>query len=638
MFPQSKMLVIDLTKRTSRTEEIPGQVVADYLGGRGLGSYLLYRNIGRSVDPLSPENPMIFSVGLAQALDIPFSSKVVVTTKSPLTQGYLYSLSSGRFGHSIRKAGFLAIMIQGAADAPVYVRIVDDRVEFRDAWQFWGMKCLESQRAMLKECGDQNASTAAIGPAGERFVKYASIMNDGDTFRAFGRGGAGCVMGSKNLKGIVISGSGVLHPADPERFKELRQRVREGLAQNRSWSEVRRTYGTGEDMPIMNEAGILPTRNWQTGVFEGEKLAGIAPTLIKDKWPRKNIACGPYCPSPCSHVARIESGPYQGASCDGPEYETLYVFGSNCGVDKFDAIVAAAEVCDEYGIDTISAGLTVSFLMECFTRGLIDTRHTDGLRLEFGDDAALVACLKKIVNREGAGYLWGEGTRRLASQIPGSSAFAMHCKGLEMGGYECRGLFGQALSFALNPKGGDHHGFGLPARAEAANGTNRKIEGKAATVIKDAIDRTVADSLVLCTFPRKIMVPLFDLLVSAVTGLPCSREHLQEAGIRIMTQERLFNVREGLGREDDALPERLLKEPLPDGPNRGSTVPLEALKDDAYAVLGWNVETGIPEEGLLKRLGIEIPSGGTAGEGGMDKAGLMGVFRNTREPNDPSDR
>jgi aldehyde:ferredoxin oxidoreductase len=457
---------------------------------------------------------------------------------------------------------------------------------------------------MLEESGNSKASTAAIGPAGEKLIKYAAIMNDGKTFRAFGRGGTGCVMGSKNLKGLVISGSHVIQPGDSERFEEVKQKVRQELKENRSWAELRRNYGTGEDMPVMNQLGFLPTRNWKTGVFETEKLMGIAPTLNKDKWPRKNIACGPFCASPCSHYIKINDGPYRGASCDGPEYETMYAFGSNCGIDKFDAIVAAAEICDEHGIDTISAGLTISFLMECFEKGLINTSHTDGIQLQFGDDGAVIECLKKIVNREGVGYLWGEGTRRLAAEIPGSLALAMQCKGLEMGGYECRGLFGQALEFALNPKGGDHHGIGLPARIEAANGTGRSIKGKGIALKKEAIDRTIADSLVLCTFPRKITVPLFETLLSALTGFPSSREYLDQVGLRILTQERLFNTREGLRRKDDILPERLLKEPLPDGPNKGSTVPLEELKDDAYAAFGWNLSTGIPEEELLKKLGI----------------------------------
>ncbi|MFB3886513.1 MAG: aldehyde ferredoxin oxidoreductase family protein [Thermodesulfobacteriota bacterium] len=606
MLCASKMLVIDLTTQTYRTETIPEKILTDYLGGRGLGAYLLYHSIGAGIDPLSPENPLIFTAGLAQGIDTPFSPKAVVTTKSPLTQIYLFSVSSGAFGHTIRKAGYMAIMIKGKSERPVYLRIDDDKVEFRDARHLWGMKTLATQNAMLKESGNPKACTAAIGPGGEKLIKYAAIMNDRKTFRAFGRGGGGCVMGSKNLKGIVISGSSMIQPGDPERFKEVKQKVREALKENRSWAELRRTYGTGEDMPVMNQLGFLPTRNWKTGVFETDKLSGIAPTMNKDRWPRKNIACGPFCLSPCSHYIKIDDGPYKGASCDGPEYETMYVFGSNCGIDQFDTIVAAAEICDEYGIDTISAGLTISFLMECFEKGLINTSQTDGIPLKFGNGGAMIECLRKIVSREGAGYLWGEGTRRLSAEIPGSSDFAMHCKGLEMGGYECRGLYGQALEFALNPKGGDHHGIGLPARVEAANGTGRNIKGKGIALKKDAIDRILGDSLVVCCFPRKVMTPVFETLVTALRGIPSPREYLDQVGMRILTQERLFNTREGLRRKDDLLPERLLKEPLPDGPNKGSTVPLEELKDDAYAAFGWDLSTGIPEEGMIKKLGITL--------------------------------
>ena len=263
-------------------------------------------------------------------------------------------------------------------------------------------------------------------------------------------------------------------------------------------------------------------------------------------------------------------------------------------------------MCDEYGIDTISAGLTISFLMECFERGLINTSHTDGISIEFGDDAAAIQCLEKIVMRDGVGFLWGEGIRRLAEQIAGSGSFAMHCKGLEMGGYESRGFYGQAQAFAINPKGGDHHAFGLPARSEAAAGTQKNITGKGEEIKKAAIDRIIGDSLVLCCFPRKITVPLYPDLISALTGFAVDDEELNRIGWRILTKERLFNTREGLRREDDTLPERLLNEPLPEGPNRGSTVPLEKLKDDAYTALGWEIATGIPQKRLLKKLNIDI--------------------------------
>ncbi|MDF1590962.1 MAG: aldehyde ferredoxin oxidoreductase family protein [Desulfobacterales bacterium] len=606
LFPAGNILTIDLTRRKFQIHPIPENVLTDYLGGRGLGAYLLYQHTAAGVDPLSPENPLIFTVGISQGLPTPFSPKVVLTTKSPLTHLYLYSVSSGKLGHTIRKAGYMAIMIKGQSQDPVYLNIVDDQVEFISAMHLWGEKTLASQNIMLKESGNRTAATAAIGPGGEKLIKYASVMNDGKTYRAFGRGGAGCVMGAKKLKGIIISGSRKIPPIDSVKFKTLLQKARKGLDDNREWAQRRHSFGTGEDMPWMNRNGMLPTRNWQSGSFEEKKLADIAPTLNKDKWPRKNIACGPFCPNPCSHFIRINDGPYKGAQADGPEYETMYAFGSNCGIDKFDAIVAAGQICDENGVDTISAGLTISFLMECFEKGLVNTTHTDGISLDFGDDDAAIRTLEKIVMRDGAGYMWGEGTRRLAEQIAGSAAFAMHCKGLEMGGYEPRGFYGQALAFAINPKGGDHHAFGLPARSEAAAGTHKNITGKGVEIKKAAIDRIIGDSLVLCCFPRKITVPLYPDLIHALTGVDIDNQELSRIGWRILTVERLFNTREGLRRKDDTLPERLLKEPLPEGPNKGSMVPMEKLKDDAYAALGWEMDTGIPQKRLMDKLNIDI--------------------------------
>lgn len=605
MVPEAKMLLVDLTTQTLRTEIISKEILSAYLGGRGLGAYLLYRTIGPGVDPLSPENPLIFTVGPTQGMSIPFSPKAVVTTKSPLTNIYLYSVSSGAIGHQIRKAGYMAIMIRGKSEKPVYLQIDGDHARLREARHFWGMNALEAQTAILKEIDNSKAAVAVIGPGGEKLIKYAAIMTEGDKLRSFGRGGAGCVMGSKNLKALAVSGNGTVLPHDPAALTAFKHKVSQGLKANSVWTELRRKYGTGDDMPLMSKLGMLPTRNWQTGVFEEDLLREIAPMLNSKRWPRTNLSCGPFCANPCSHYIKINDGPYAGAVCDGPEYETMYAFGSNCGIGKFDAITKAAQLCDENGLDTMSAGVTISFLIECFTRGLIDARQTDGLELQFGDDEAVLRCLQKIIARDGAGYLWGEGTRILSAQIPGSSAFAMHCKGLELGGYECRGLYGQALQFALNPKGGDHHGFGLPARTEAADGTNRQIAGKGNLLKNDALGRVIADSLVLCVFPRKILGPLFPELLTAITGTPYSAQALDRIGMRILTQERLFNTREGLRREDDTLPERLLKEPLPDGPNQGSTVPLEALKDDAYRVFGWDLKTGVPQEGLLNDLGIK---------------------------------
>ena len=299
----------------------------------------------------------------------------------------------------------------------------------------------------------------------------------------------------------------------------------------------------------------------------------------------------------------VEKGPYQGTHCDGPEYETIYAFGPNCGVDKLDAIVAAEQICDEHGIDTMSAGSSIGFAMECFEKGLIGTEDTDGIELRFGDDQAMIAMLKKIASQEGFGLLLSEGVRRASQEIKGSESFAMQVKGLELGGYECRGANGQALQFAIDNRGGCHHGYGWVARVEALEGTRLQVKGKGEQVKNMAIGQILADSIPCCSFGRQVFGSI-DKNVSSLFGEDWSFADLKEAGMRIMCQERLFNMREGITRDDDTLPGRLLNEPKPDGPTKGEVVPLEELKDDYYRALDWDLSTGNPDSSILDKLGI----------------------------------
>jgi aldehyde:ferredoxin oxidoreductase len=329
-------------------------------------------------------------------------------------------------------------------------------------------------------------------------------------------------------------------------------------------------------------------------------------------WPQKNRACAPYCLAPGCREVKVKGGPYKGAHSDF-EYETIYAFGSNCGVDRMEAIVAASQICDEFGIDTMTAGVTIGFAMECFERGLITTKETDGLELRFGNDKAMIAALKKMVNREGFGKELLKGAKRLSEEIgKGSEAFAMHAKGLELGGYECRGWNGQALQFAVSSVGGSHHAYGLPARVEIEDGTGRNIEGKGDFVRRAGTGRIILDSLITCSFlslgpPQKQIIGTKAVLeaLTAVSGEPWSFQDLEQVGRRVMCQERLFNAREGLTRKDDMLPSRLLKEPKPDGPTKGEVVPLEELKDDFYRAMGFDLSTGNPPDSLLAQLGIE---------------------------------
>ncbi len=597
----NQILRIDLSNRSYRIEEIPDKIIRQYIGGRGLGAYLLYNSVPPRIDPLDERNHLIFTAGPSNGTNLSYSSKTTVNTKSPLTGIYLYAMSSGTIGHQIRKAGLWAIDVTGIADSPTYLVISNEKVEFKDATSVWGTEPWEAQRAMLGALSARKAATMAIGPAGERVLRYAAIMVDGPIYRAFGRGGSGCVMGSKKLKGIVVHGDRDIEVGDREGFERIRKDIVGRVKENKKWADSWRRYGTRGNFDTLNKLGLLPTRNWQGGTFEAaEKLS--FPSHEKE-WTWQNRACGPFCPTPCASYMEVEKGAYQGAHCDGPEYETIYAFGPNCGVDKLEAIIAADQICDENGIDTMSAGASIGFAMECFENGLIGIKDTDGIELRFGDDKAMIVMLKKIVSQEGFGLLLSEGVRRASKEIKGSESFAMHVKGLELGGYECRGANGQALQFAINNRGGCHHGYGWVAIAEALDGTRLKVEGKGEQVKNIAINQVLSDSIPCCVFGRRVFGPI-DENVSSLFGKAWSFNELKEAGTRIICQERLFNMREGITREDDALPGRLLNEPKPDGPTKGEVIPLEELKDGYYRALGWDLSTGNPGDSPLDELGI----------------------------------
>lgn len=601
---EARILKVDLSNRTYEIDAIPDKIIKQYLGGRGLGAYLLYQLVPARTDPLGGENQLIFTAGPANGTNFYFSSKANVATKSPLTNIYLYSISSGSIAHQMRKAGFWAMAIKGIANSPTYIEVNNQEVAFKDATSLWGIDALKAQQAMLASFPKRKASTMAIGPAGEKAITSASIFSEGAYYRAFGRGGSGGVMGSKKLKGIIISGDGSGSIADKAKFEAAKKAVMENARSNQKWAGSRRDYGTGADLDTMSEGGFLPTRNWQGGTFEN--WAKLCTRTNAEKWPRENLPCGPYCPTICSHYVELKDGPYKGAHCDGPEYETIYAFGSHCGIDKFDVVVAAAQICDEFGIDTLTAGMTIGFAMECFEKGLIGREDTDGIELRFGNDQAMMAMLNKMVNQEGFGRRLLQGTRKLSEEIKGSEAFAMHSKGLEFGGYECRGLNGQALQFAIDNRGGCHHGYGLPARLEAYDGTRLHIEGKGEQVKLLASSRIIRDSFIACTFPGLILtMPIIADAVSALFGETWSVDDLKRVGTRIMCQERLFNMREGITRKDDTLPSRLLNEPKPDGPTPGAVVPLEELKDDYYQAMGWDLSTGNPTDSVLDEFEIE---------------------------------
>jgi len=600
-----KALVVDLTTKTTQEQEVPQKYYDQYIGGRGLGARLLHDFVAPTTDPLAPENALIFVSGPLNATRAFYSSKSVLVTKSPQSGTCLYTISSGEFCHNLSKCGYDVLVIKGKSDQPIYLAVLDRKVEFKDAAKLWGMTTGDTDYFIQKKVPDK-ASIAVIGPAGENLVKYACIVTEGRQRNAFGRGGAGAVMGSKNLKAVAVHGTGTVPLADPAALKEAQKFVMERIAAAPEWKADQRKYGTRGSMMVLNTAGILPTRQWHTGQYKD--VQRFSAENIRKEWIVENEVCAPYCPNPCYHWTTVKDGEYAGARAFGPEYETIYAFGTNLENPRFDSIIAADDMCDLLGLDTMSAGMTIGWATECYEKGILSKQDTDGIDMKYGNHEMLLGLLHKIAYRQGIGDLLAEGSQRAAAKVGrGTDAWAMTAKGLEFGGYECRGSWGQAIQYAFSHRGGCHHDLGLPARIELGTPEATTVEGRGKVVKAAAGRRIIFDSAIMCTFPMGVIgLESASRLLSAVTGQDLSVPKLVEIGERILSTERLFISKAGFRREDDRLPKRMLDEPLPDGPNRGKVVPMEKLKDEFYESCGWDPASGFPKTETLERLGIDL--------------------------------
>jgi len=600
-----RILRIDLSARTARNELLKKRDVERFVGGRGLGCYYLFKEVDHRVQPLSPENKLILTTGPLTGTFVPTSTRFVVTTKSPLTGIYCFSVSSGEFGPMMKRAGCDMIIMEGKAAEPTYVVIDDGNVQFKEAASLWGLPTFGTARA-LREAHGVAYSTIQIGPAGERMVNLAAIMTDDR--RTAGRCGVGAVMGSKNLKAVALKGSGEVPIADRAGYDRVLHEASAAVAAQRGpWKDFPST-GT-QSGAMKNESwGILPTNNWRDSVFE--HAAEISYPTLRERFVLHDKGC-PRCPVRCTKLTLVREGPYAGASTDGPEYETIYAFGSACGVGKPEPIIAADMMCDDFGLDTMSTGLSIAWAMENFERGIFTTRDTDGLELRFGNDEAMVRAIRKIAYKEGElGVLLGKGVRKAADEVrQGSEKYAMHVKGLEVGGYDPRGSKGQALVLACGPRGGCHHAYGVAALAEMPSGTGLQTAGKGNLVRDLARGRILFDTAPICAFVgMRIVPPMLGQLVEAALGIEMPTGKWIEVADRVAALERAYNAREGLTREHDTLPARLLEDPVRSGPNKGQVVSrkeLESMKDDFYQSMGWGINTGVPSTERLRSLQLE---------------------------------
>ncbi len=600
---------VNLTDGNIRIQELEENIARKYLGGKGMGAYLLYHHLKPHTSPLDPKNPLIFVAGPLTGTTFPAVSRGGLITRSPLTGTFLDSYAGGSFGPVLKYAGFDALVIEGKAERPVFVMAEDGIISIQDAQSLWGLSTSDAEKRLSEILGNpegDKVSMATIGPAGENQVLIANIITER---RAFGRGGAGAVMGSKNLKALVLKGRQKVTIADRDAFKAVEKACRKNIAKHPLAGKqgVFPKVGTMMTIEITQETGTLPTRNWQENSFE--KIHAIDAEAFTKHIVRPRACFA--CPIGCSRDSQVV---YKGRewSTEGPEYETIYAFGPNCGIHETEAIIAADKLCDDYGIDTISCGVAVGFAMECFEKGLITIDETGGANLSFGNGEALLEIVPQIANREGIGQILADGVRKASEKIEGSSDFAMHVKGLELPGYDPRGMKGQSLTYSLSDRGGCHLRsstlrYELMPMPEPVDRFG--YEGKAALIRELQLENALINCLIACAFGSFAVTPEdYAKALSALTGWNCSPEELQETAERVWNLARLINVREGFTRKDDTLPERLFAEASTTGPSKGQSidrVSFEKMLDEYYDAMAWDRETGAPKEKKLEKLGIK---------------------------------
>jgi len=587
-----EVLRIDLTAGTVKVEALDLDIAKKYIGGRGLGTYFMKNEVPAEVDALSPENKLVIATGPLTGSKAPASGRHMVVTKSPLSGTIASSNSGGFWGAELKKAGYDLIILEGRSNQPCYISIIDDTVQIKDATKLWGKLVSETTEILLDEEAEPKGRVMTIGPAGEKQSLIASIMND--KYRAAGRSGVGAVMGSKNLKAILVRGTGNVEAANVAKAETVLKSIRKKIKENDVTSVGLPTYGTAVLVNVINESGIYPTNNFQKSYFEtADKVSGES---LAENYLEKNTACY-RCPIACGR---------QCADGEGPEYETLWAYSADCGIDDLEAVLKANNLCNEYGLDTISAGTTIACAMELFEKGLINPDEIDGPALNFGSTEAIVEWTRKMGALEGFGKKLAQGSYRLADSY-GQAELSMSVKKLEMPAYDPRGVQGQGLQYATSNRGGCHvRGYlispeilGVPERLDRFS-----LEGKA-TWVKAFQDLTaVIDSLGICLFTSfAVNADDYTDMFNTIVGTEYSTEDMMKAGDRIWNLERMYNLKAGVGPDQDTLPNRLLKEPIAEGPSKGHVHRLSELLPQYYEERGWSTK-GVATE--VKLAEIEI--------------------------------
>ncbi|MFX1516492.1 MAG: 3-hexulose-6-phosphate synthase [Promethearchaeota archaeon] len=589
------ILRINLKTKEIKKEPLNLEVAQQYLGGRGYGVKILFDELERGINPLSPENKIVIMTGPMTGTVSPTTSRWCMVFKSPLTKKTLNDTHcGGRLGVELKRAGYDGIIIESASDTPVFLLINDDEVSVQDATSLWGKTTDEAERQLKVIYKDY--SIATIGPAGEKLVHYACVING---TRTAGRGGIGAVWGSKKLKAVVVRGSTKILPVNEFAFRSINKKFLEILKGHPVTGTGMGLYGTPILVNLVNKHGILPVNNYTTGIFTDVRQ--IAGETLREYLVRKEPCRG--CPIACGRIMK-----YKDTETHGPEYESLWALGPNCGISNIEIIFKANSLCNELGLDTISTGNVIGWFMECGEKNLVPNK------ISFGDGQALLSLIGDIAYRRNDGDMLANGVQDAAGQIgKGTDKFACHVKGLEMPAYDPRGVKGMGLSYVTSNSGGTHlkaytviqEVLSLPHFVDPF------IEDKKADLVKTLQDVfAVLDSAEWCKFTSMAVfttlnceIDIYAKLLTTATGFYIDETEFRKIGERIYNLERLFNIREGLTKDDDVLPLRFQKEPLPEGPAKGHTLNLSTLLEEYYYIRGWG-DLGVPSNRKLEELGI----------------------------------
>ena len=614
-----RILHVDLTKSETRIEQPPEEFYRLLVGGRALIAYLLLRDLPEGTEALSPENLLIFAPGIMQGTGFPGAGRHAVGGKSPLTGALGSSEVGGWWGHEFKRAGFDALVVRGRAQSPVYLWIHDGQVEICSADHLWGMDTAPVQAAIREELGDERVRVAQIGPGGENLVRYAAVMHDIN--RAAGRNGLGALMGFKNLKAVAVRGTGKVSTTDRTRTLAISRWFGENYKDLMGWAAAGIGRGTQDGLVGSSLQGNLPTRNFGVPVFEhAELLSGERnyEMFLKDR----DTCQG--CPVSCKQVFGHEDedpsrsfDPVYG----GPEYEAMGALGSACDVSDNVAVCKANELCNAYGLDVISAGMSIAFVMECFENGILTTEDTGGLEFHWGDGEMLVRAVEMIARREGFGDVMAEGVARMAARFgPDSEPFNITVKGQELPMHEPRLKYALGVGYAVAPVGADHmmnmHDTMFTRDGRSIERVNSALSEPIGPVPRDVLDedklkifenelnfKHFEDCALICHFYSFDYDHLAEAL-SGVSGVEYGIHDILAVGARAQTLARLFNLREGFTAADDRLPERMMTA-FDSGPIEGSAISsedLERFKSRFYEVMGWDPETGEPTEECLREL------------------------------------